>query len=264
MAPSFNLFNQSFDSFGDAQYFNVDSTLQNDSFGMVRSNSIENEGGATQLLQKTASSGGNFSQQVLNGTGSGALTIGYSPVNSFGTTTASMGPRRGGNMMVLGGSDGRAASPTQVLGGMYRSYSGASGHPRQGPGSGPLDDSHMRMSVGSFGSHAMPYGRPYGDPTASPYYNYSMGPSRSHESHDRTPPFYLLLRKYKNAFKDCMFLLPGLKAALLESPLSDRDQAASSNSDAVPVSQSTSLWKTIIRLSICAFILTLFIWFVSD
>lgn len=211
MAPSFNLFNQSFDSFGDTQYFNVDSTLQNDSFGIVRTGSGENEG-AAQMLQTTASSGGNFSQQMLTATGSGALTIGYSPVNSFGNVLASAAPRRGSNMMVLGGgSDLRAASPTQVLG-MYPSYSG-----RSGP-QGPLDDSHLRMSVGSFGG-PMSYGRPpYGDPTSSPYYGYNAGPSRSHESSDRSPSFYTHLRKYKAAFKDCTFLLPGLKAALLETP----------------------------------------------
>lgn len=168
---------------------------------------------------------------MLNGSGSGALTIGYSPVNSFGTATAGMAPRRpGGNMMVLGGSDARASSPTQVLG-MYRSYSGSGPRPGPGPPSGPLDDSHLRMSVGSFGSQQMqPYGRPYGDPAASPYYNYNMAPSRcSHESSDGSTPFYTLLRKYKNAFKDCTFLLPGLKAALLESPLSDRKGADGSN-----------------------------------
>jgi hypothetical protein len=220
MAPSFNLFNQSFDSFGDTPYFNVDSTLQNDSFGIVRTGSNENEG-AAQMLQTTASSGGNFSQQMLTATGSGALTIGYSPVNSFGTVLASAAPRRNSNMMVLGGSDHlRSASPSQVLG-MYPSYSG-SGAPRSGP-SGPLDDSHMRMSVGSFGG-PMSYGRPpYGDPSSSPYYGYNAGPSRSHESSERSPSFYTHLRKYKAAFKGCTFLLPGLKAALLETPLSDRD-----------------------------------------
>jgi hypothetical protein len=226
MAPSFNLFNQSFDSFGDTQYFNVDSTLQNDSFGIVRTGSVENEG-AAQMLQTTASSGGNFAQQMLTATGSGALTIGYSPVNSFGTVLASAAPpRRSGNMMVLGGgSDLRGASPTQELG-MYPSYSG-SGAPRSGP-SGPLDDSHLRMSVGSFGG-PMSYGRPpYSDPSSSPYYNYNAGPSRSHESSERSPSFYAHLRKYKAAFKDCTFLLPGLKAALLEPPTSGKGDTGDS------------------------------------
>jgi hypothetical protein len=226
MAPSFNLFNQSFDSFGDTQYFNVDSTLQNDSFGIVRTGSVENEG-AAQMLQTTASSGGNFAQQMLTATGSGALTIGYSPVNSFGTVLASAAPpRRSGNMMVLGGgSDLRGASPTQELG-MYPSYSG-SGAPRSGP-SGPLDDSHLRMSVGSFGG-PMSYGRPpYSDPSSSPYYCYNAGPSRSHESSERSPSFYAHLRKYKAAFKDCTFLLPGLKAALLEPPISGKGDTGDS------------------------------------
>jgi hypothetical protein len=233
MASSFNLFNQSFDSFGDVNYFNADSNLQNDSFGMPRSGSNEHEG-TTQLLQRN-SSGGNFSQQLLHGSGStGALTIGYSPVNSFGTAMAAMAPRRGGgSMMVLGGSDPRAGSPTQVLG-MYGSNSGS------GPRLGPLDDSHFRMSadshfrmsVGSFGAQSGPtYGRPFAGPSTSPNYYYSMGPSGSNESSDMAPPFYIFLRKYKAAFKDCIFLLPGLKAALLEAPLSDRKDADGSNPD---------------------------------
>jgi hypothetical protein len=239
MAPSFNLFNQSFDSFGDTQYFNVDSTLQNDSFGIVRTGSCVENDGTAQMLQGAASSGGNFSQQILNGSGSGALTIGYSPVNSFGTVTASAGPRRGSNMMVLGGPDPRAGSPTQVLG-MYPSYSG-SGAPRSGPG--PLDDSHLRLSGGSFGGQSMPYGRsPYGDPSSSPYYNYNAGPSRSHESTERSPPFYTYLRKYKAAFKDCVFLLPGLKAALLEAPLADRDETEESKPAADEGGQKGPNW----------------------
>lgn len=232
IAPSFNLFNQSFDSFGDAHYFNVDSTLQADSFGLGRTQSVGNDATTQQVLRKN-SSGGNFSTQLLAHTGSGALTIGYSPVNSFGNASAAA-PRRGSNMYIVGGHDARSSSPTQVLG-MYPSYSGGAGR--------PLDDSHMRMSVGSFGGHSMSdYNRGYGDPSASPS-NYYMGPIRSLESTDRTPLFYMLLRKFRAAFKDCTFLLPGVKAALLENSVLDRNDGGASivhEDDPVSVSLVTA------------------------
>jgi len=215
-APSFSLFNQSFDSFGDGHYFNVDSSLQNDSFGMGRTTSV-GEDGTTQLLR--TSSGGNLSQQLL-ASGSGALTLGYSPVNSFGNVSAP-GSRRNANMMVVGGPDPLTNSPTQVLG-MYRSYSGGGSAVRPG---GPLEDSHLRMSVGSFGGQSMAFSRSYGEPTSSPGYYYSGGQGRPQEGGtDRSPQFYALLRRYRLAFKDCSFLLPGLKAALLETRMkSDND-----------------------------------------
>ena len=151
-------------------------------------------------------------------------------MNSFGnvssaaplrsTGSAAGNATSGDNMMVLGGPDARPSSPSQVLG-IYQSYSGGGASVVQRA----LDDSHMRLSVGSFGGPSMSYGsRPYGDPaTSSPPYYYGMGPARSHESvGERSPPFYVFLRRYKAAFKDCSFLLPGLKAALLEAPLSDQ------------------------------------------
>jgi hypothetical protein len=147
MNPSFVLFNQSFDSFGDANYFN--ESLQADSFGMEHSD-----------LKKTG-------QQLLT---AGSLTIGFSPVNSFGNHAP---PRR---EMVL---DGRSPSPTQVL------YS-LSGGMRP-------EEEHA-----SFGGPHRSFGETYYD--------------------NGEPSFYILLRKYKMAFKDCSFLLPGLKAALLEPP----------------------------------------------
>ena len=122
-------------------------------------------------------------------------------------------------MMVLGGSDARSASPTQVLG-MYRSYSGG-GSARPDT----LEDAHMRMSVGgSFGhapslSYTSNSGRHFGE--APP--GYFSGPVRSGDSGDRMPHFYAMLRKFRMAFKNCTFLLPGLKAALLESPISEVD-----------------------------------------
>jgi hypothetical protein len=176
---------------------------------MVRAGSVDADG-TTQILQS--------SSVGLLASNSGALTLGYSPVNSFGNVSASGGgSRRGGNLLVVGGTEPRATSPTQVLG-MYRSYSGGAGAMVQRPVLGPLEDSHYRMSVGSFGSPSMAYSRSYGEHTsASPCYYYP-GPSRSHENLDKSPPFHSFLRKHRNAFKDCTFLLPGLKAALLEAP----------------------------------------------
>lgn len=202
MAPSFTLFNQSFDSFGDGNYFNVDTSLQNDSFGMAQTKSIDED--AAQLLQKKSSMGEASAQQLLTA-GSGPLTIGYSPVNSFGNGSMPASNRRGGNMMLLG--DARSSSPTQVLG-MYRSYSGGGSN---APRPETLDDAHMRMSAGgSFGqgpslSYTSNSGRQFGD--APP--GYYGGPMRSSDSGDRTPPFYVMLRRFKSAFKNCTFLLRG-------------------------------------------------------
>jgi hypothetical protein len=233
IAPSFNILNHSFDSFGDTQYFNIDSTLNADSFGLAQSDSLvdpEQQRAAAAAVAhpptvlREASSGGvdNFSAPYLAPSGSGgALTIGYSPVNSFGGHNATLrrggsGGSGGGHMMMVGGGDGRSASPTQVFG-MYRSYSGGTVR--------PLDDSHMRMSVGSFGGNSiLGYNnRSYGgvnDP-ASNSPTYYMGPVPSHEGSDRTPHFYILLRKFSAAFKDCTFLLPGVKSAVLEESAAD-------------------------------------------
>jgi hypothetical protein len=55
IAPSLTLINQSFNSVGDGNYFNVDSTLQNDSFGLDggRAKSVDED--AAQLLQMNSS-----------------------------------------------------------------------------------------------------------------------------------------------------------------------------------------------------------------
>jgi hypothetical protein len=202
--------------------------LQADSFGMgARTTSGDNNDGSHQhhpshpLLQKN-SSVGNTSQQLLASASGGASTI-YSPVNSFGNASAAS-HRRGGepNMLLLGGTeDGRSSSsPTQVLGMMYRSYSGGGG---SGLRSEMLDDhSHLRssMSVGSFGAGpVLSYGRPPsygGEPGVSSSMQYFNGGGSGDV--DRGPHFYVTLRKFRMAFKDCTFLLPGLKVALLEMP----------------------------------------------
>lgn len=138
--------------------------------------------------------------------------------------------------MVVGGADPRAASPTQVLS-EYRSYSSG------GPRPGPLDDSHMRMSVGSFGGQSMAYSRSYGEAGGSPNYYYS-GQTRSHEGSDKNPPFYASLRKYKAAFKDCTFLLPGLKAALLEASLSGGNDSSCPSPIAAESGLKEPEWST--------------------
>jgi hypothetical protein len=226
-APSFSLFNQSFDSFGDGHYFNVDASLQNDSFGMVRVSSVDNDGSGGNILQ--SASVGNFSQQLL-ASGSGALTLGYSPVNSFGNVSVSGGSRRGGTTLVVGGPEPRPTSPTQVLG-MYRSYS-AGGGGGTGRAQSSLEDSHLRLSLGSFGAPSMAYSRSYGGEPAgvAPYYYAPAGPTRSHDNVDKlNPSFHTFLRKHRNAFKDCTFLLPGLKASLLETPGNEAGDSAQSS-----------------------------------
>lgn len=207
MAPSFTLFNQSFDSIGDtANFFNVsgplDSTLQSTSFGGGNSASDEK---APEL--HLTSSAGNFSQQLLVGS-----TFEMSPSNSFGNGPPVM-RSRSGTMMVLGGQDNRAASPSQVLDMYSRSYSagGAGLSPRPNK-VGQLDDGHLRMS-----------GTLTGPSLSTSYANDGPVQYRGNgfghpDSVDGDPGFYIFLKRHKMAFKDCSFLLPGLKAALLQAP----------------------------------------------
>ncbi len=171
-------------------------------------------------------SGGSYPQQLLAASGSGGLTFGMSPVNSFGNAAPPASQRRSGNMMVLGGHDQRSASPTQVLG-MYRSYSG--GMPYLS--SRPNEDSHTRSTGESFGGGSInqSYTRSFGVESSPIYSRAQKGGSMAS---DGVTAFYSLLRKHRGAFKECMFLLPGLKAALLESPLSSsKDRSDASKSD---------------------------------
>jgi hypothetical protein len=212
MAPSFTLFNQSFDSIGDtANFFNVsgplDSALGSTSFGVGPSRS---EDKTTEL--HLSSSAGNFSQQLLGGP-----TFEMSPSNSFGNGPGVM-RSRSGNMMVLGGQGDRAASPSQVLDMYSRSYSG--GGPGPSPRSikgGPLEDSHLRMSGGSMGAPTLPnsYTRSFNEGPQVPDRGNAFGP---HDGMDGGPGFYSFLKRHKGAFKECSFLLPELKAALLDVP----------------------------------------------
>lgn len=217
MNASFTLFNQSFDSFGE-NYFNVDSTLHTaDSFGMSRPPSSGEQPAeeAAPSLQPNLSNNGlqvNLSNAMLGPSPSGQLTIGYSPVNSFGGNIAASPKRSGsGSMMVLGVPEHRSNSPTEVLG-MYRSYSGS-----RGPPPPRMEEPPFRMAGGSFGGHGYrpppppgydPYGRPPPPHIPAPH------EARS----ERMPTFYVFLRQHRGAFTACSFLLPGLKAALLEAP----------------------------------------------
>jgi hypothetical protein len=49
-----------------------------------------------------------------------------------------------------------------------------------------------------------------------------MGPSPSRDFKNGALAFYPFLRRNRAAFIKCSFLLPGLKAAMLESPLSSK------------------------------------------
>lgn len=244
MAPSFNFMNASFDSLTDGPYFTLDSTLgHTESFGLMgRNDSIG--GDQTQILRRNSSSG-NYSAQIL-ATNSGP-EIGYSPVNSFGATMGGYrlsSSHEGGSIMLVGESPENPASDRygsinqyqhnlhNSADEMYRTYSTGAGSR-----DGLLDDSHLRMSVGSFG-----YSRSYGDPASpgesglrshdnlelhhpthrsrNPYHgigldHYGMGHTV------RTQSFYVLLVKFRAAFKGCTFLLPGLKVALLKQGSSE-------------------------------------------
>lgn len=200
MAPSFTLFNQSFDSLGDVQ-LNIDSTLQVDSFGLNKTASLGE--GNTQLLERNPSSSTNFASQLLNPSGSGGLTMNFSPVNSFGYTSGAAPPRREGNMIVLGGPDQRAASPTQVLN-MYRNHSARH---QSGDTLQSIKPKFPRHAVG---------------PADGRSYYHGLSSTRSMND-DFAPHFYHFLIKYKEAFKGCIFLLPGLKDALKESSTSSKE-----------------------------------------
>jgi hypothetical protein len=197
----------------------LDASLQSASFGVGPMASMDLD--KREVSLNRSMSGGNNIQQLMGGSGSaGALTFGMSPNNSFGGAPNSSTR----TTMVLGGQDGRSASPTQVLG-MYRSYSGT-GSPK--PNRSPLDDSHIRMSGGSFGAPSIgnAYTRSFGGegpppPPPGQYRSNSMGHQDAPKDGpaDGPPRFYTLLKKYRGAFQECTFLLPGLKQALLDDPL---------------------------------------------
>ena len=246
MAPSFSLFNQSFDSLGDtAQFFNVsgalDSTMLNSStsFELVKTSSPSSS--QDNPLQLSASSG----TFKLNASMSGGNIFGMSPTNSFGNgPTASFsinttgGP--GGSLTVLGGNsdNGRSASPSQVLD-LYKS-------------AGSIEEADLRLSASlcspmigatpnSYSSSrpfatAMEGGPPQpslGNTTSNRRSHLSPRPQRRYSGHgsyrpqrassigppnkDGSPRFYNFLRNNSDAFSEVTFLLPELKKALMNS-----------------------------------------------
>jgi hypothetical protein len=220
LMPSF-LFNTSFDSLGETGNYMLDGSQ---SFGPGLTGSGDNDNPVPLLpspIRRDPSFGGGqggFNQPILG------ASFGMSPDSSFGNGAGSGLQRRLGNTMVLGGPDDeRAQSPSQLLG-MYPLYPDGSQSLVQmpfGPVSGPIVDGPSRS--GSFGpvmSH--PYMRPFeqGPPPGIPPRVFS-GVGRSY-SQDFS--FYPFLKRNRAAFIKCTFLLPGLKAALLESPLSNKPE----------------------------------------
>ena len=276
MAPSFSLFNQSFDdSIGDtAHYLNVsghlESTFNSASFGAGPSGSRDITD-VSQLLPNTPQAGSFAAGDRFLGSSSGGnYTFGMSPVNSFGNNPPTSSSRRSG-MMVLGGPDQQPASPTQMLS-MYPSYSG--GYGSQGSGlHAPFrtrseqmaDQTSMRgLDNESFGVSSGMYTRSY---DASPHGSYNDPHTQDGpRSQDGSPNFYAFLGRNKSAFIKCSFLLPGLKAAMLESPISDAKNAGEVSSSnrklslggrrgryAEPSPQDTAIAMRRIASAICAF-----------
>ena len=277
MAPSFTLFNQSFDdSLGDtAHYLNVsgplEGTFNSASFGAGPSGSRDTTD-VSHLLPNT-SQVGSFAagDRFLGSSSGGNYTFGMSPVNSFGNGPQTSSSRRSGNMMVLGGPDQQSTSPTQMLS-MYPSYSG--GYGSQGSGqhapfrtrSGLMPDQPPMRSLDSesFGVGSGMYTRSY---DASPHASYNDPHSQDGpRTQDGSPSFYAFLGRNKSAFIKCSFLLPGLKASMLESPITDAKkpgEASSSNRKlslggrrgryAEPSPQDTAIAMRRISSAICAF-----------
>lgn len=243
MAPSFSLFNQSFDSLGDAGgFFNVggplDSALQSTSFGGAAS--LDDK--ALTDLQLTASNG---TFKLGASSSGGALTFGMSPTNSFGNGPISSS--RSGNIFLLGGQDHGAASPSQVLD-IYRTTSVSSPRAKMddGVGSGQLRLSGSLLASPSLGNYSM-RGSFGGEvpPSMPPYQGYHHHPPphhlglyhRSNPFHrpcrstapapDGAPGFYVFLRNHRHAFRDVTFPLPGIKAYVMDA----QNQAASRKDD---------------------------------
>jgi len=256
MAPSFSLFNQSFDSLGDtAQFFNVggalDSTMLNSStsFELKPSGSrspIQTASSSTDNYLQLSASNGTFK---LNASMSGAL-FGMSPSNSFGNgPTASFSTNPPKMTQVLGGnSDHGRSSPSQVLD-MYQQSKSSNGGEEADLRLSASLGSPMIGQVGSYSSsrpfatgveagppqpslggrnssssdgrnHLSPKPQRHHYPSSSSSqhqgYRHQRSPSGP-PSKDGTPRFYNFLRKNKDAFLDMTFLLPNLKPVVMES-----------------------------------------------
>ena len=276
MAPSFSLFNQSFDSLGDAaQYLNVggplDAAFHSNSFGAALAASsgdnTENPQFMSNSLERgfstVGSMGNERSASILFNSSGGALAFGMSPVNSFGNGA----PSSGSNMMILGGSDTQATSPTQMLS-IYPPYSGGYSHssgqqaPFRSRGNGEHPSRSM-SSGGSFGGNT--YNRSFHEGSPQIAYHGHTGHNGSRSQDGSTPGFYSFLCKNKDAFLKCSFLLPGLKAALLESPVTDPKKCSGDGDRSkksvpsrrirypLPSLQDTSIAIRRVACAICAF-----------
>lgn len=185
VAPSFNLFNQSFDSLGDVQ-INLDSSLHADSFGLPRTASVGEAN--SQIFQSKGSAApfpgpllAHSNSGQLSRIGSGMLGVNYSPVMSFGGSGGGVSrkPSSGSDVMILGGHGHLGNSSIQMVG-MH--HGGQSAYGR------PSDEKTLKLSHSGLVD------------TPSPK--------------DTSYTFYDFLKKYKFAFKGCTFLLPDLKDAL--------------------------------------------------
>ena len=277
MAPSFSLFNQSFDSLGDAaQYLNVggplDAAFHSSSFGaplaVNSGDNAENPQFMSNSLERgfstIGSMGNERSTSLLFNSSGGALAFGMSPVNSFGNGA----PSSGGTMMILGGADAQATSPTQMLS-MYPPYSGGYSHsseqqaPFRSRGNGE-NPSRSMSSGGSFGENM--YNRSFNEGYPQITYHGNIGHDGSRSQDGSSPGFYSFLSKNKEAFLKCSFLLPGLKAALLESPVTDPKKSSDDGDRSkrsvlpsrrirypLPSLQDTSIAIRRVACAICAF-----------
>jgi len=244
MAPSFSLFNQSFDSLGDtAHYLNggakLDSNLQSNSFGIGLMGSIDNDPVAAPYISNgpqhsftltnslsmgpysggPSQSGGEpyISQTSLEGTGGGGsmLMLGMSPMNSFGNGVALNSSPRGSGDILLG-PDEPSSSPTL----MQPSHSGINRGAQPQP---ELSDNRSRITTGR---HEQPMHQlDDGISRRSPNHMRNDGPISppSSQGIEKEAFFYAALNRSKRAFLHCSFLLPGLKEAIRQIPPNERN-----------------------------------------
>jgi len=243
MAPSFSLFNQSFDSLGGTEFFNVSGALDSAMLNSSTSFELKTSGSRSPStsdnpLQLSASN----STFKLNASMSQTGIFGMSPTNSFGNgPTTSFSTNPGGSVMQLGGNDQGRSSPSQVLD-FYKAssieeadlrLSASLGSPMIGASASY--SSSRPFATGMEGGPPQPTmgdnksssGGPYGRRShLSPrpqrrYSGHGYRPQRASSAgtpnKDGSPRFYNFLRTNKDAFVDVTFLLPGLKSAVMES-----------------------------------------------
>jgi hypothetical protein len=158
MAPSFTLFNQSFDSFANDGHLSLNA----DSFGFGRT---ESSAAMEGILRHTASSSGLPPGQIGGGGGSFA----YSPVHSFDAAVLHNNSSHGNNT-----------------------------------------HHHHHHHVSAMAAAPMLLPPPPQQPTTQVLYRRPFSPMMP-------PTFYSFLGKFKEAFQGCTFLLPGLKATVIDT-----------------------------------------------